>query len=122
MITPWHWPMSQIPTKSSAALAAGCSMGLKPCEISPYCALLLVEVFNKAGDPRVFNVVNGYGPLVGAALSDNRHVAMMSFTGSTEVEIAAAQASPVFVKRVHQEIGGNLPIQPLMMWQTLANH
>ena len=63
MITPWNWPMNQITTKVSAALAAGCTMVLKPSEISPYCAMLLAEVFDKAGVPNVlFNVVNGYGP------------------------------------------------------------
>ena len=107
MITPWNWPMNQITTKASAALAAGCSMVLKPSEISPYCALLLAEIFDKAGVPAgVFNVVNGYGPIVGAALSDHPDVAMMSFTGSTEAGIAVAQASAISVKRVHQELGG----------------
>jgi aldehyde dehydrogenase (NAD+) len=107
MITPWNWPMNQITTKVSAALAAGCSMVLKPSEISPYCAMLLAEVFDKAGVPDgVFNVVNGYGPTVGAALSDHPDVAMMSFTGSTRAGIAVAQASAVSVKRVHQELGG----------------
>jgi aldehyde dehydrogenase (NAD+) len=107
MITPWNWPMNQITTKVSAALAAGCTMILKPSEISPYCAMLLAEVFDQAGVPDgVFNVVNGYGPTVGAALSDHPDVAMMSFTGSTRAGIAVAQASAVSVKRVHQELGG----------------
>jgi len=107
MITPWNWPMNQITTKASAALAAGCTMVLKPSEISPYCALLLAEIFDKAGVPAgVFNVVNGYGPIVGAALSEHPDVAMMSFTGSTEAGIAVAQASAMSVKRVHQELGG----------------
>ena len=107
MITPWNWPMNQITTKVSAALAAGCTMVLKPSEISPYCAMLLAEVFDKAGVPDgVFNIVNGYGPTVGAALSDHPDVAMMSFTGSTRAGIAVAQASAVSVKRVHQELGG----------------
>jgi len=107
MITPWNWPMNQITTKVSAALAAGCTMVLKPSEISPYCAMLLAEVFDKAGVPAgVFNVVNGYGPTVGAALSEHPDVAMMSFTGSTRAGIAVAQASAVSVKRVHQELGG----------------
>ena len=107
MITPWNWPMNQITTKVSAALAAGCTMVLKPSEISPYCAMLLAEVFDQAGVPDgVFNVVNGYGPTVGAALSDHPNVAMMSFTGSTRAGIAVAQASAVSVKRVHQELGG----------------
>ncbi len=107
MITPWNWPMNQITTKVSAALAAGCTMVLKPSEISPYCAMLLAEVFDKAGVPDgVFNIVNGYGPTVGAALSEHPDVAMMSFTGSTRAGIAVAQASAVSVKRVHQELGG----------------
>jgi len=107
MITPWNWPMNQITTKVSAALAAGCTMVLKPSEISPYCAMLLAEVFEKAGVPDgVFNVVNGYGPTVGAALSEHPDIAMMSFTGSTRAGIAVAQASAVSVKRVHQELGG----------------
>jgi aldehyde dehydrogenase (NAD+) len=107
MITPWNWPMNQITTKVSAALAAGCTMVLKPSEISPYCAMLLAEVFDKAGVPNgVFNVVNGYGPTVGAALSEHPDVAMMSFTGSTRAGIAVAQASAASVKRVHQELGG----------------
>jgi aldehyde dehydrogenase (NAD+) len=107
MITPWNWPMNQITTKVSAALAAGCTMVLKPSEISPYCAMLLAEVFDQAGVPNgVFNVVNGYGPTVGAALSEHPDVAMMSFTGSTRAGIAVAQASAVSVKRVHQELGG----------------
>ena len=107
MITPWNWPMNQITTKVSAALAAGCTMVLKPSEISPYCAMLLAEVFDKAGVPNgVFNIVNGYGPTVGAALSEHPDVAMMSFTGSTRAGIAVAQASAVSVKRVHQELGG----------------
>ena len=107
MITPWNWPMNQITTKVSAALAAGCTMVLKPSEISPYCGMLLAEVFDKAGIPNgIFNLVNGYGPVVGAALSEHKDVAMMSFTGSTRAGIAVAQASATSVKRVHQELGG----------------
>jgi aldehyde dehydrogenase (NAD+) len=107
MITPWNWPMNQITTKVSAALAAGCTMVLKPSEISPYCGMLLAEVFDKAGVPNgIFNLVNGYGPVVGAALSEHEDIAMMSFTGSTRAGIAVAQASAVSVKRVHQELGG----------------
>ena len=107
MITPWNWPMNQMSTKVASAIAAGCTMVLKPSEISPYCAMLLAEVFDKAGVPDgVFNVVNGYGPTVGAALSEHPDVAMMSFTGSTRAGIAVAQASASSVKRVHQELGG----------------
>ena len=107
MITPWNWPMNQITTKVSSAIATGCTMVLKPSEISPYCALLLAEVFDAAGVPAgVFNVVNGYGPTVGAALSEHPKVDMMSFTGSTRAGIAVAQASAPTVKRVQQELGG----------------
>ena len=107
MITPWNWPMNQITTKVSAAIASGCSMVLKPSEISPYCSMLLAEVMHDAGVPKgVFNLVNGYGPVVGAALSEHEKVDMMSFTGSTRAGIAVAQASATTVKRVQQELGG----------------
>ena len=107
MITPWNWPMNQITTKVSAAIASGCTMILKPSEISPYCAMLLAEVIDKAGLPKgVFNLVNGYGPIVGAALSEHVNVDMMSITGSTRAGIAVAQASAASVKRVSQELGG----------------
>ena len=70
MITPWNWPMNQITTKVSAAIASGCTMVLKPSEISPYCSMLLAEIMHDAGVPKgVFNLVNGFGPIVGAALS-----------------------------------------------------
>ena len=107
MITPWNWPMNQITTKVSAAIASGCTMVLKPSEISPYCSMLLAEVMHSAGVPKgVFNLVNGYGPIVGAALSEHEKVDMMSFTGSTRAGVAVAQASAQTVKRVQQELGG----------------
>ena len=107
MITPWNWPMNQITTKVSCAIASGCTMILKPSEISPFCSMLLAEVMHKAGVPKgVFNLVNGYGPVVGSALSEHNKVDMMSFTGSTRAGIAVAQASAVTVKRVQQELGG----------------
>ena len=107
MITPWNWPMNQITTKVSAAIASGCTMVLKPSEISPYCSMLLAEVMHDAEVPKgVFNLVNGYGPIVGAALSEHEKVDMMSFTGSTRAGIAVAQASASTVKRVQQELGG----------------
>ena len=107
MITPWNWPMNQITTKVSAAIASGCTMILKPSEISPYCSMLLAEVMHEAGVPvGVFNLVNGYGPIVGAALSNHKKVDMMSFTGSTRAGIAVAEASAKTVKRVQQELGG----------------
>ncbi len=107
MITPWNWPMNQMSTKTASAIAAGCTMVLKPSEISPFCAIKLAEIFEKSDLPSgVFNLVNGYGPIVGAALSEHPEVDMMHFTGSTRAGIAVAQASAPSVKRVAQELGG----------------
>ena len=107
MITPWNWPINQVSTKVASALAAGCTMVLKPSEISPFCAMLLAEILDASSLPKgVFNLVNGYGPIVGAALSEHKSIDMMSFTGSTRAGIAVAQASAKNVKRVSQELGG----------------
>ncbi|MDB5705862.1 MAG: aldehyde dehydrogenase family protein [Sphingomonas bacterium] len=107
MITPWNWPLNQICAKVAPALAAGDTMVLKPSEESPGCAMILAEIMDKAGVPAgVFNLVNGDGPGVGAALSSHRDVDMVSFTGSTRAGIAVAQAAAATVKRVHQELGG----------------
>jgi len=110
MITPWNWPLNQICAKVAPALAAGDTMVLKPSEESPACAMILAEVLEKAGVPAgVFNLVNGDGLGVGAALSSHRDVDMVSFTGSTRAGIAVAQAAAATVKRVHQELGGKAP-------------
>jgi aldehyde dehydrogenase (NAD+) len=107
MITPWNWPINQVSTKVASALAAGCTMVLKPSEISPFCAMLLAEILDSSSLPKgVFNLVNGYGPIVGAAMSEHKSIDMMSFTGSTRAGIAVAQASAKNVKRVSQELGG----------------
>jgi len=107
MITPWNWPINQVSTKVASALAAGCTMVLKPSEISPFCAMLLAEILDASSVPKgVFNLVNGYGPIVGAAMSEHKSIDMMSFTGSTRAGIAVAQASAKNVKRVSQELGG----------------
>jgi aldehyde dehydrogenase (NAD+) len=107
MITPWNWPINQVSTKVASALAAGCTMVLKPSEISPFCGMLLAEILDASSLPKgVFNLVNGYGPIVGAAMSEHRSIDMMSFTGSTRAGIAVAQASAKNVKRVSQELGG----------------
>ena len=107
MITPWNWPINQVSTKVASALAAGCTMVLKPSEISPFCAMLLAEILDASSLPKgVFNLVNGYGPIVGAAMSEHKSIDMMSFTGSTRAGIAVAQASAKNVKRVSQELGG----------------
>ena len=110
MITPWNWPLNQICAKVAPALAAGCTMILKPSEEAPRCAMILAEVLEAAGVPAgVFNLVNGDGPGVGAALSSHAQVDMVSFTGSTRAGIAVAQAAAATVKRVHQELGGKAP-------------
>ena len=110
MITPWNWPLNQICAKIAPALAAGNTMILKPSEEAPSCAMILAEILHEAGVPAgVFNLVNGDGPTVGAALSSHPDVDMVSFTGSTRAGIAVAQAAAATVKRVHQELGGKAP-------------
>jgi aldehyde dehydrogenase (NAD+) len=110
MITPWNWPLNQICAKVAPALAAGDTMILKPSEEAPACAAILAEILHEAGVPAgVFNLVNGDGPGVGAALSAHKGVDMVSFTGSTRAGIAIAQAAAPTVKRVHQELGGKAP-------------
>ena len=107
MITPWNWPMNQVAVKVMPALAAGCTMVLKPSEESPVDSMIFVEVLHEAGVPAgVVNLVNGYGPVVGEAMSTHRDIDMMSFTGSTRGGIAVAKASADTVKRVGQELGG----------------
>jgi len=107
MITPWNWPINQIMCKVIPALAAGCTMVLKPSEIAPLNALIVAEVLHAAGVPAgVFNLVNGDGPTVGEAMSSHPDIDMMSFTGSTRGGIAVAKAAADTVKRVTQELGG----------------
>jgi aldehyde dehydrogenase (NAD+) len=110
MITPWNWPINQIACKVVPALAAGCTMILKPSEIAPMNAILWTEVLDEAGvPPGVFNLINGDGPSVGEAMSSHPGIDMMSFTGSTRAGIAVAKASADTVKRVAQELGGKSP-------------
>ena len=107
LITPWNWPINQIAVKVAPALAAGCTMVLKPSEIAPFDAMIFAEVLDAAGVPAgVFNLVNGDGPTVGAALSRHPDIAMVSFTGSTRAGVAVAQNAAPSVKRVAQELGG----------------
>jgi len=106
-ITPWNWPINQIACKVAPALAAGCTIVLKPSEVAPNNALLFAEVLHKAGVPAgVFNLINGDGPNVGAALSQHQDVDMMSFTGSTRAGVEVAKNAAPTVKRVSQELGG----------------
>jgi aldehyde dehydrogenase (NAD+) len=107
LITPWNWPMNQIACKVAPALAAGCTMVLKPSELAPLSAYLFAEILHDAGvPPGVFNMVNGDGPTVGAAISSHPDVAMVSITGSTKAGVAVAVAAALTVKRVTQELGG----------------
>jgi len=110
LITPWNWPINQVAVKVVPALAAGCTMVLKPSELSPFSAVLWAQVLHDAGvPPGVFNLVNGLGPTAGAALSAHPDVDMVSFTGSTRAGIEVARAAAPTVKRVHQELGGKSP-------------
>lgn len=110
MITPWNWPLNQITSKVAAALAAGCTMILKPSEEAPGCAAIFAEVLDAAGVPAgVFNLVHGDGPGVGTTLSRHPQVDMVSFTGSTRAGIQIAKNAADTVKRVHQELGGKAP-------------
>ena len=106
-ITPWNWPLNQIAAKVAPALAAGCTMVLKPSEIAPLNAILFTEVLDEAGVPAgVFNLVNGDGPTVGTALAVHPDIDMISFTGSTRAGIEVARNAAPTVKRVAQELGG----------------
>jgi aldehyde dehydrogenase (NAD+) len=110
LITPWNWPINQIVCKVAPALAAGCTMVLKPSEIAPLSALVFAECLDSAGVPAgVFNLVNGDGPGVGAAIAAHPDIDMVSFTGSTRAGIAVAKSAADTVKRVAQELGGNSP-------------
>jgi len=107
LITPWNWPMNQVAVKVAPALAAGCTMVLKPSEIAPFDAMILAEIMAAAGVPAgVFNLINGDGPGVGVAMSSHADVAMVSFTGSTRAGVSVAQNAAPTVKRVAQELGG----------------
>jgi aldehyde dehydrogenase (NAD+) len=109
-ITPWNWPVNQIATKVAPALATGCTMVLKPSEIAPFSGYIWSEIMHAAGVPAgVYNMVNGDGPSVGAAISSHPDVDMVSFTGSTRAGIDVARNAAATVKRVHQELGGKSP-------------
>ncbi|MFT3673461.1 aldehyde dehydrogenase family protein [Aestuariivirga sp.] len=110
LITPWNWPLNQIVCKVAPAIAAGCTMVLKPSEIAPLSGILFAEIMEAAGTPKgVFNLVNGEGTVVGTAMSAHPGIDMMSFTGSTRAGIQVAKASADTVKRVAQELGGKSP-------------
>jgi aldehyde dehydrogenase (NAD+) len=110
LITPWNFPINQVVCKVAPALAAGCTMVLKPSEVSPLSALVIAEILHEAGVPAgVFNLVNGDGPVTGQAIASHHDVDMVSFTGSTRAGVAIAKAAADTVKRVGQELGGKSP-------------
>jgi aldehyde dehydrogenase (NAD+) len=110
LITPWNWPLNQIACKVAPALAAGCTMVLKPSEVAPLNAVIFSEIMDEAGVPAgVFNMVNGDGVTAGAHMSSHPDIDMMSFTGSTRAGVLIAKAAADTVKRVSQELGGKSP-------------
>lgn len=107
LITPWNWPMNQVSLKVVAALAAGCTMVLKPSEVSPLSSIVWSEIMDEAGVPAgVYNMVNGDGVGVGSQLTTHKDVDMVSFTGSTRAGIAISKAAADTLKRVSLELGG----------------
>src|SRR5690349_14068040 len=109
-ITPWNWPLNQIVCKVAPAIATGCTMVLKPSEVAPFSGQIFAEIMHAAGVPKgVFNMVQGDGPTVGAAISSHPEIDMVSFTGSTRAGIEVAKAAAPTVKRVAQELGGKSP-------------
>lgn len=110
LITPWNWPLNQLTCKVAAALATGCTMVVKPSEVSPFSATIFTEIMHDAGVPAgVFNLVHGDGKGVGDALTGHPEVDLVSFTGSTPAGIQVARNAALTVKRVHQELGGKSP-------------
>ncbi|WP_173584043.1 aldehyde dehydrogenase family protein [Acetobacter musti] len=110
LITPWNWPMNQIVCKVAPALAAGCTMVLKPSEVAPLSALIFSEIMDEAGlPPGVYNMVNGDGPEVGEAIARHPDVDVVSITGSTRAGAAVARLAADSIKRVLQELGGKSP-------------
>lgn len=110
LITPWNWPMNQVTLKVVPAIAAGCTVVLKPSEIAPMSSMVFAEIMEEAGFPAgVFNLVNGDGPTVGEAMSRHPGIDMMSFTGSTRAGVAVTRAAAETVKRVTLELGGKSP-------------
>jgi len=106
-ITPWNYPLNQIVAKVGAALAAGCTVVLKPSEVAPLNAFVLADIIDEAGLPAgVFNLVSGVGPVVGEALAAHPDVDMVSFTGSTRAGKRVAEVAAATVKKVALELGG----------------
>lgn len=110
LITPWNWPLNQIVCKVAPAIAAGCTVVLKPSEIAPISGIVFSEIMHAAGTPAgVYNMLNGTGPDVGQVMAGHPDVDMVSFTGSTRAGILVAKTAADTVKRVAQELGGKSP-------------
>ncbi|WP_084020151.1 aldehyde dehydrogenase family protein [Mycobacterium avium] len=110
LITPWNWPINQVAVKVYPALATGCTVVLKPSEVAPFSSYIFAEILAAAGVPAgVFNLVNGDGPGVGAALASHPDIDLVSFTGSTRAGVEVARNAAPTVKRVTQELGGKSP-------------
>src|SRR5205085_1845247 len=109
-ITPWNYPLHQIAAKVAPALAAGCTVVLKPSEVAPLNAFILAEIIDEVGLPAgVFNLVTGTGPVVGEAIASHPDVDMISFTGSTRAGRRVSELASQSVKRVALELGGKSP-------------
>jgi len=110
MITPWNWPLNQMCTKIASAIAAGTTFVLKPSEITPGAAHLFAEVIDKTSMPKgMFNLIHGYGAVVGKAMSEHKDLEMISFTGSTRAGIDIQKNAAENIKRVSLELGGKSP-------------
>ena len=110
MITPWNWPLNQMCTKIASAIAAGTSFVVKPSEITPSAANILAEIIDKTSLPRgIFNLIHGYGHVVGRAMSCHKGLEMISFTGSTRAGIDIQKNAADNIKRVSLELGGKSP-------------
>src|SRR6185503_9003761 len=109
-ITPWNYPLHQVVCKVAPALAAGCTVVLKPSEVAPLSAFILAEIIHEARLPAgVFNLVSGDGPTVGEAIASHPKLDMVSFTGSTRAGRRVAELASKTVKRVALELGGKSP-------------
>tara|TARA_R110001592_G_scaffold63585_2_gene194846 strand:+ start:29156 stop:30598 length:1443 start_codon:yes stop_codon:yes gene_type:complete len=125
MITPWNWPMNQMACKVAPALAAGCTMVLKPSEVAPFSAYLLAEILHEAGvPPGVFNLVNGDGPGVGSYLTAHPDIDLVSFTGSSRAGKMIVKAAADTLKNVSLELGGksaNIILEDADMQEAITN-
>lgn len=111
LITPWNFPTNQTATKIASALAAGCTVVLKPSELTPLSAIILTEVLHEAGVPEgVFNLVNGTGDLVGNSLTSHPDIDKVSFTGSKDTGTVISKNSAETIKKISLELGGKSPL------------